>query len=78
MAGALSPLLGAPVVAALTEEFAPGLTSPFGLADEGLNDLIGGFSFGLIYSPWFTLFTFPVGIFMGVIAYQFMRKDAWL
>ena len=77
-AGALSPLIGAPIVAGLTEEFTDGQTSPFGLADEGFNDLIGGFSFGLAYTPWFTIFTFPIGIFMGFIAYQFMRKDVWL
>ena len=77
-AGALSPLVGAPLVAGLTEEFTDGKTSPFGLADEGFNDLIGGFLFGLAYTPWFTLLTFPIGIFMGYIAYQFMRKDVWL
>ena len=78
IAGALSPLVSAPIVAGLTEEFADGQTSPFGVADEGFNDLIGGFSFGLAYSPWFTLFTFPIGFLMGLIAFQFMRKDVWL
>ena len=73
--GAISPIIGAPFVASLTETIMPGEISPFGLADEGLNDTVGGFMLSLYVVPYFALYTFPIGILMGMIAYRCMRKD---
>ena len=78
VAGAISPLIGAPLVSSLAETLMPGEISPLGLADEGWNDTLGGFALSLPWAPIFALFTFPIGILMGIIAHQFMRKDVWL